>query len=146
MVMTVGDCMFLSTFWCPNPVAIKDWGIWFFIVEICWIQTPHHPTFFGNLPPLMDFIFFVCMGLLFVNKLPVQYECLTTDYNLINHTWTCSKIFVGLTFLALHIVFSLFVIIQFFLQETKTKVFQIFSYELMCGSNCIQPQRISHIL
>lgn len=27
------------------------------------------------------------MGLLFVNKLPAQYECLTTDYNLRDHTW-----------------------------------------------------------
>lgn len=46
---------------------------------------PHHLRHSLENFAIITFVFFVCMGLLFVNKLPVQYECLTTDYNLRNH-------------------------------------------------------------
>lgn len=73
------------------PVAIRDWGK-------CRFGCRKNPVGY-NFPPITQqslgfghhyFSLCACVCVracvLFVNKLPVQYECLTTYYNLRNHT------------------------------------------------------------
>lgn len=87
------NCWWLSVIECFRVlfIASSQWqleigGNLALIVQLCWIQRPHPPNrLWKKLLPLL--LASLCMSLLSVNRLPVQYECLTTDYNLSHHMW-----------------------------------------------------------
>ena len=126
--MTVGDCMFWSTFWRPEPVAVSDRGGIVLndpLLRCVGYKFPNIPNILWNIGH--DHFVFVCMGLLFVNKLPVQYECLTTDYNLRNHMWKCLLIFHSTIISCPNILSTASVLRLFFPNRTrKQKLLDIF--------------------